>query len=61
MSGLGVTKLRTSVDGRGGALHPQVLIDSFLRSVSWATEGRHFRFKLYCAYDPDDAVYDDAA
>ncbi len=36
-----------------------VLMDSFLRSVDWATEGREFRFAFYCSYDPDDAVFDD--
>ena len=29
-----------------------VLIESFLRSVDWETEGRAFEFSFYCAYDP---------
>ena len=36
-----------------------VLMESFLKSVDWDTEGREFRFAFYCAYDPGDAVYDD--
>jgi hypothetical protein len=35
-----------------------VLMDSFLRSVNWETEGRAFNFAFYCSYDPGDAVYD---
>ena len=38
----------------------QVLLKSFLISVNWETEGAHFRFKIYCGYDPGDDVYDNA-